>query len=102
MNGLAIADFVDPGGVEHLEILERIAVDDDQVGVPTRAYAAKVVLLSQDSGVVTGGLLNDFERMESRLLVQFHAADQPEAVHLVDESGIVTHADQAAETVELA
>ena len=42
------------------------------------------------------------QRMEAGFLVQFHSADQAEAIHLVDEPGVVAHADEAAEAVELA
>ena len=39
--------------------------------------------------------------MEARFLVEFHAADQPEAVHLINEAGIVAHADLVGRAITL-
>src|ERR1022692_1051241 len=99
---LAVADLFNAARVEHLQVLQRIAVDHNQVGGEPGAHAPQFLLLPEDFGVIAGVLLDDLDGVEPRLLGEFPAANQAEAVHLIDEAGIVAHADQAAAAVELA
>src|SRR5437588_7347696 len=96
VHGLAVADFVDSRGVKHLQVFERVAVDDEYVGHVAGADAAEARLLAQYARVVAGGVLNHFEWLKTGLLLQFQLANQTEAVHLIDEAGIVSTADEAA------
>src|ERR1039458_1756946 len=102
VHGLAVADLIHAGRIEHFEILQRVSIYDDQIGGPTGSHAAQMIFLAEDFGVVAGGLLDDLERMEAGLLVQLEVAEEAEAIHLVYETGIVAHADQAAQPLELA
>ena len=49
---LAVADLFDARGVEHFQVFERVAVDDDEVGREACADAAQAFLLAEDARVL--------------------------------------------------
>jgi hypothetical protein len=51
--------------------------------------------MPQNPGVVAGGVLNHFDRIEARLFVQFKLAQQAEAIDLVNEAGVTARSNQA-------
>src|SRR5512135_2463588 len=102
VDGLAVLHHVHPGRVEHLEVLERVAVHDDQVGRVAGPDPPEPLFLPEDPGVVERRLLDHRDRVKPGLLVQLQLADQAESVHLVDEPRVVPHADQAAAPAEVA
>ena len=53
---LSVLDIKHAGGIEVLQVLERVLVDEDQVGQESPADAAQLILHSQDLGVVAGGV----------------------------------------------
>src|SRR5665811_551686 len=99
---LPVTHVVDARGVEHLQILERIVVHHDQVGEEPSAHASKVGLSPQNARVVAGGVLNDLQRLKARLLLELEFSNEAETVHLINETRIVTHADQSALALEVA
>ena len=101
MHFLAVANRRGATRVEHFDVFEWIAIDDDEIGEPARTNASELVFLPQDARVVAGAVLDDLERIEPCLLVQFHLADEAVAVHLVDKSRIVATADRAAHALEV-
>ena len=48
----AVADLIGAGWIKDLEILERITIDDDQVGLEPDANAPKHILLAQNLSAV--------------------------------------------------
>src|SRR3954470_17596193 len=50
-NRLPVLDLIYARGIEHLEVLERIAVHDDQIGTIALTNAAELILLAEDAGV---------------------------------------------------
>src|SRR5205085_11192130 len=102
VDGLPVSDHVNAGRIQHLEIFERVAVDDDQIGEVTGPHAAQAIIYAQNFRIVAGALLYDLERMKAGLLMQFHLANETEAVHLIDEARVFAATDQAAALVELA
>ena len=66
LDHLPVTDLVDAGRVKHFEILERVAVDDDQIGFEADAHAAELAFLAQNFRVVSGRMLDDLERRETR------------------------------------
>src|SRR5437764_234607 len=101
-HGLPISDLIDPGGIEHLEILEWIAVDDDEIGAEARPDASELGLLAEDARVVEGRVLNDLDGVEAGFLMQLELTQEAEAVHLVDEPRVLARAHDAAFPLELA
>src|ERR1035437_4213103 len=99
---LAVADGACAARVQHLDVLERVAVHDDEVGGPADPHVAELVFLAEYLRVVAGAVLDDLERIEAGFLVEFHLADEAEAVHLVDETRVVAAADGAALAFEVA
>src|ERR1017187_5037736 len=100
MDHLAILKIVKSSGIEHLQVLQRIAVHHQQIGQVTCPHATNVRFLTENFRVVGGGVLNNDERLESGFLVQFQLANQTETVHLINEAGIIAAADQAAALLE--
>ena len=80
-------------GIEHLEILQRIPIDHQQVGDELGAHAPQAILLPENPGTIAGGLLDHLDGMKSRLLVQGQPVQQSEAGHLVSESCILAKPD---------
>lgn len=60
--GFAVTDLFDAEGREDFEILERVAVYDDQVSFVADADSAESVFLTEDPGTVAGCVLDDLER----------------------------------------
>src|SRR2546425_4770255 len=96
VDGLAVSDFVDAGRIKHLQILERIAVHDDEVGCKPRADAAQLLFLAKYPRVVPSRVLNDLERIKPRFLMKLQSSNQTEAVHLIDKPSVFTCADRSA------
>src|SRR5262245_35701545 len=87
---------------QQLQVLERVAVDDEEIGDEAFAYLAEPIFHADQLGAVPGRVLNHFERLESGFLVQLELPRDAEAVHRVDVPGIVSGRDQAALPPELA
>ena len=62
-----------PYGIQQPQVLERVAVDDQQVGDEALADAAEPVLHADQLRPVHRGHLDDLERMEPGLLEQFQS-----------------------------
>ena len=77
------------GGVEHLEILERVLIDEHHVGEQAGTDDAEVNGLAfrfvQRQRAVQRRRAHDLERMESCFLQHFQLEDVAEPVGLVDE-----------------
>jgi predicted methyltransferase MtxX (methanogen marker protein 4) len=54
-----------------------IAVHHDRIGEIAGAHTAKLAFHPQYTGVVSGGVLHDLNRMKAGFFMQFHLADQP-------------------------
>src|ERR1041385_4867009 len=88
-HGLAVLDVVDTRGVQHLQVLEWVAVHDDEIRLEPLPHATELGLLAEDARVVEGRVLDDLDRVEARLLVQLELAQEAESVHLINEPGVV-------------
>ena len=88
------------GAVEHLEVLQRVLVDDDHVGEHAGADDAELrrlaLRLAQRQRAVHRRRLDDLERMEAGFLQHLQLVDVAEAVGLVDEAGVGAGRDAAA------
>src|SRR4051794_27459681 len=87
--------------IQQLEVLERVAVDYQQVGDEAFADLADAVFHPEQLRAVPGRVLDDLERVEPRLLVQLQLARDAEAVHRIDVAGIVSGGDEPALAREL-
>ena len=96
----SVAKLFNTGRIQNLEILKRIAIDDDQIGFVPNANTTDLVFLTKNLGIVTRHMLNDLERVKTRFLVKLELADQAKAIHLINKSCIFPCADQAAATLE--
>ena len=76
-------------GIEQLQIVERVAVDDEQIGDEPLAHLADPIVEAEHARAVPGGVLDDLERIEAGLLVQLELARDAEPVHGIDVAGIV-------------
>ena len=94
MHGLAVLDLIDAGRIEDFQILERIAVHDDQVCLEAGAHASDLGLLAEDARVVERCMLHDLDRAEARFLMELELANEAEPVHLIDEPRVVPRADE--------
>ena len=81
---LAVDDDVGAGGIEQAQVLERVAVDDEQVGGEADAHLAEPVAQPEQPRAVDRRVRDHFEGMEAGLLVQLELAHQAEAVERVD------------------
>src|SRR4051812_36735228 len=102
VNDFPVAQLVDTGGIEDLEILERIAIDHNDVRKIAGSHATEVCVATEDVGVVAGGVLNDLDRLEASFLLKLQLTNESEAIHLIDEPSVITDADHAALALEVA
>ena len=88
--------------VQQLEVLERVAVDDEEIGDEAFAHFAEPIFHADQLRAVPRRVLDHLERLESGFLVQLEFPRDAEAVHRVDVPGIVSSRNQAALSPELA
>src|SRR5262249_26375047 len=83
--------------LEHTEVLERIAGDDDEIGILARLHAADSILHAKDLGVHAGGRQQDFHRLH-HLGLQLQL-DRALARHVAEQ--IRARADLAAGAIRI-
>ena len=84
------------GAVEQLEIIQRVAAVDQDIGPLSDLERAGILLDTQQLGAAGGGGAQDFQWGEPGLLQKLQLPDISEAIGLEHEAGIAADGDAAA------
>ncbi len=94
------------GAVQHLQILERVLIDDDQIGEQARPHECRTRAACPSARASACApwkrrRSNHLQRMEAGFLQQLELLDVAEAIELVDEARVRARRDAAAAVLEV-